>query len=115
MRRQLLAANLSLPWKGGHALQSYVVSKSVLAYLHLSLLFSDSSKRCGFTIPRRREIAASNASRQSPPSRCSPWSLNPQMMIYLALRLEPVFDPMAGLAATRFKDSVSPAADKFRH
>jgi hypothetical protein len=37
------------------------------------------------------------------------------MMIYLALRLEPVFDPMAGLASTRFKDFGSPAADKFRH
>jgi hypothetical protein len=115
MRRQLLAANLSPPWKGGHALQIYEVSKSVLALLYLSLLFPGSSKRCGFTIPRRREIAASNASRPSPPSRCTPWSLNPQMMIYLALRLEPVFDPMAGLAATRFKDFVSPAADKFRH
>jgi hypothetical protein len=115
MRRQLLAANLYPPWKGGHALQIYEVSKSVLALLYLSLLFPGSSKRCGFTIPRRREIAASNASRPSPPSRCTPWSLNPQMMIYLALRLEPVLDPMAGLAATRFKDSVSPAADKFRH
>jgi len=51
MRRQLLAANLYPPWKGGHALQIYEVSKSVLALLYLSLLFPGSSKTMWFTIP----------------------------------------------------------------
>jgi len=36
------------------------------------------------------------------------------MMIYLPLRPEPVSDLIAGLADTRSKDFVSPAADRFR-